>query len=254
MRKLVSLLAVVALAATPALADLAPISAHGIPAQGLVNPGNHTAGIVDTINNQILLSYQQEQTASDMLTLTFGFHWPYSTPVYVGLVSHSVAWDTSEVEIISMQYTAPFADSNYTALTSGWWADSPGSTDTVGFGTFAEFAPLNQFQTYFGGTGPATSLIATPIGSSDVIPFAQVNLHVDGIDLPMDSLLDLFAYNVKVWFRFTPYSIQTGYYYTLTFDAADAHGVDFIPEPASLALLGLGMVSVGAGVWRRRRR
>jgi hypothetical protein len=49
-----------------------------------------------------------------------------------------------------------------------------------------------------------------------------------------------------------PQSTWTPYFVTWVPGAGS--GVIVTPEPASLALLGVGLLGVGGGVWRRRRR
>ena len=126
MRKLVLSLALVALVAAPAMADLTP-SAYSNPqaATNLEYTGGHTVGVYAPAGPSIYLSFKTSAVASDNLSATFAFHWPYSNPLYVIQAWSSLAWDNSEIAIVNTTAAGAFtAADNYPSAT--WWVGQCG--------------------------------------------------------------------------------------------------------------------------------
>ena len=137
-----------------------------------------------------------------------------------------------------------------------------------------------QYTTHTPGTMTFTTTLSNymvPLVSSNIYPFMQIQFHVKDATTYLGSGLDLFFNYATALIWLAPSACGTGappgcgttYWYGggMLVDSCTYHttysayveyggnfGLKIIPEPASLSLLGLGLVSVGAGVWRRRRR
>jgi hypothetical protein len=299
MRKALGILAVLGLVAAPAMADLSsglltsPMQANlaPIPAgHGSVGPWRliqysyaiHTsASGYNYYQFTTYGIYGQSQIVanrSDIVTVTFAFHWPFTENVIGRQLWTSLQWDNSEVEVLSVTPVGIFGGSNiyttqhtivvttpigYSAHTSlsgstfvttgttvltsflfpdPFWGGNSSGTITVGdvLGTELTSYPLWQ-----NPTG-----ITTFVGGSSFFPFMQVRMHVKDPDF-LDGAPDIIIKSAALLFYRFGFS---GLWFTGGGLGQTSWGEDIIPEPASLSLLGVGMVAIGAGVWRRRRR
>jgi hypothetical protein len=241
MKKALGVLLVLGLLAAPASADL-----KGSPQATTLQkiPGVHgTIGIYygGNLYYTPFISAQQ----SDTFVLTFGFHWPYYTAVYADYLHFSFVYDNSEVEVLGMQGAGPFVT---------------GSTYNPGHAGNPSI-PVTLFPNPSSGVWGVSSLYmdipnwqtssnALFVPGSAIFPFMQVTLHMkqDGIN---DGFLDAVIGSANLIFRLSHYA--PSHYVSGGGIASPSLGVAFTPEPASLSLLGLGLVAVGGGIWRRRR-
>jgi hypothetical protein len=253
------MLAIMALMAVPATADLSPSTLTPSLNTGLQSTGQGTVGIYAT-GGGIYLDYKTYAEASDLIHLTFAFHWPYVTNVYGVQAQFSFVWDNSEVEVLGMLPAGGFGPSNFSAISATWWMGPSSGTlqvgDVLGTGVPLWTNPVGStYTTYYGGqiTPGDTRIQLThmQVVGSGIYPFMQVDLHVKDYMVPADSFLDAFVGSFALLFLVTPFS--PGTWWTGGAIGAPSYGMGVIPEPASLTLLGLGLASIGAGVWRRRR-
>jgi hypothetical protein len=256
MRKALGILAVLGLVAAPVMADLMPSdltpqykSLNPIPGgHGSVFPGYYTAGssfvYVYGANSEIYAE------PSDLITVTFAFHWPYATGVTGIQFQSSLVYDNNEVAVVSTAppVKGPFAGkvNNYPPPTTtgthfAWSQGNPSA------GTWTVGDVLGTGVPLFIGH-PSTGSVA--ISGSGIYPFMQVVLHVKD-DVRVDGMADIVIGSAALLFWF-PGGPTT--YWTSGGGMTPSWGEDIIPEPASLSLLGVGVVAIGAGVWRRRRR
>jgi len=281
MKKALGILAVLGLVAAPAMADLssglmtnpqlanlAPIPAgHG--SVGAWRPIYYTGyGTYYGIYGQSEIY----AAPSDLVTVTFAFHWPFTEAVLGRQLWTSLQWDNSEVEVVSVTPVGVWAGTNiyttqhtihlgystigHTSLSGTgtvfvttdtflfpdpFWTGPSSGTITVGdvLGTTAHAYPLWQNPTS----------ITTYVAGSSFFPFMQVQMHVKSVN--PDGLPDVIIKSAAMLFYRFGFS---GLWFTGGGLGATSWGEDIVPEPASLSLLGFGVVAIGAGVWRRRRR
>jgi hypothetical protein len=278
MRKFVALALVLGLA-VPAMADLATgLKTNPTLATGMQHTGEGTVGVFAP-PSAIYLDFKTVAEVSDMLTVTFAFHWPFTTSVWATQVQSSLVWDNSEVAITSVTGpdTGPWAGGygTYNIYPSAYY----GGPTTAGFPGWVTWTALDatsgtvQAGSVLGAGYPLwlnpvfASSTQTSLGyvhlantqalveGSGYYPFMKVQMHVK--DVIADSYLDLVIGSFAVLFWTTPSAagstLWTGGTIAASVGYGGSYGLGIIPEPASLSLLGMGLVAVGAGVWRRRR-
>lgn len=241
MRKL-AILAIVGMLAAPAMADMPEfITAGTVPMGG--GTGN-TVGSLDGAGFIRSSTYPIAGTTSDAIVVQFGFHWPYTGPDPLHQIQYNVYYDNSEVMITGVSALAPIAFVAH----EGHYA------------TPADFPNPTSGSVAVSLWGNPTDTTALQFVGSSTYAFVQLTLHVKGPDGPTisywpDPQADLF---ISAFAALVSH-IATGAYppYTSNWWSANltppGYGINVIPEPATLSLLALGFVSVGAGVWRRRR-
>lgn len=247
MRVVLGLL-LVGLIAAPAMADLTPSQYNPTLAQNLTPTGEGTVGVYDGAGG-IFLDYKNAAVASDYFVVPFAFHWPYATPIQAIQVWHQIAFDNTEIAIISSapmggltganNFPGPTTWAGFNVSTGTWYVG-----DVLGTGVPLWNNPPDIHQ-------PLSTTIdgKLDVAGSGIYPFVQYEVHVK--EVVNDSYMDLWVNQFAMLFKFS--SADPGTWWTGGAIGSPTYGVGFIPEPASLSLLGVGLLSVGAGVWRRRR-
>jgi hypothetical protein len=234
-------LALVGLVASPALAGLTPSDYLSPKAANLAGAG-HTVGVWDG-GTGIYTDVIVPANASDVFTVEFAFHWPYSLSVIMIQLQTGIAWDANELQITGIGPSAGFnwGAANYAGATSFFSQLTPSSQNTSGI-----VGVNGMWQNPGGGLAGSTT-----IAGSQVIPFLAVQFHViNPID---DGYLDFFVNSAKALWWYTSLT-GTGNTYATGGHINDvSYGVAVTPEPASLSLLAGGILAIGAGIWRRRR-
>jgi len=242
MRKLLGMVAILALVAAPAMAELSSAGVLTNPQVANLQPtGEHTVGIYG--NHPVygpVIYYDIIATPvapSDNIHLTFAFHWPYIT--YVGSLQVQWQWvyDNSEVQTVHMAGAGAYTGPN-NIPNDAFWPNPTAGTIVVG-DVLGTGVPIFA--------NPAAG-VWTNYGSS-IYPFMQVDLHVKNVI--NDGFLDAYVGQFANLFTIPGY---TGTYWTQGNIGQTSFGLLVgAPEPASLALLGLGVAGIGGGIWRRRR-
>jgi len=225
---------------------------------------NRGMGILDAAGNLITSNVLLYPNASDIITVTFGIHWPYVTPVLVLANLSGLVWDTNEVVLLGAGPAGPFVTNNI------------GTTPAAGA------AALNSVFSTLSGTKSVLGIQQFPISpfilrSSSTIPFFRVTFHAQSPFLN-DGLRDLLAppaatfgpptASVGLVFRFFTTTMTTGPSGTVNTNinpttagpfinfgsARPAYGLELAPEPASASLLAVGVIAIASGAWQRRRR
>ena len=258
----------VVLAAGPVRADLvAPLDPITVANNLTLGPGGHgTMGILDAGGNIIPSNVVLYPNASDVITVTFGIHWPYVTPVLVAGNLNGLVWDTDEVVLLGAGPAGPFVTNNI------------GTTPAAG----AAF--INSIVSPLSGTEGVLGIQQSPVSpfilrSSSTIPFFRATFRAQA-PFPNDGLLDLFApsaatsqmpqtfFGVGVLFTFFTTTMTTGPSGTVnthinptpvgpfinTGSSRPTFGLELIPEPASVSLLAVGLFAIAAGARQRQRR
>ena len=256
------------LVAGPARADLVtpldPVTAATNLTRG--HMPNRGMGILDPAGNLITSDVLLYPNASDVITVTFGIHWPYATPVLFVEMLSGLVWDTNEVVLLGAGPAGPFV-TNDIGTTPAAGAAFINSAVAPLSGT-ERIAYIEQF--------PASPFI---LRSSSTIPFFRVTFRAQA-PFPNDGLRDLLAPSVRIFkgpplfsvgviFSFFTTTMTTGPSGTVntninptsgpfinTGSGRPAYGLELVPEPASASasLLAIGIFAVFGGTWRRRRR
>ncbi len=280
----------VVLAAGPVRADLVGALDPVTPRNDLqhLNPsGGGTVGVVTaggglypntavtpTYSSPIVGTLNLYPSQSDYITLTFGIHWPYATPVLVYRTRHGLNWDTNEVVLVGHSQAGPFVTNN---LGGGSPAAQAAIINSI-VGVTGNSSGIGDV----GIVGIEELVTSSAAGffiiqGSSVIPFARMTFHVKDPN-GGDSLVDIImpeagqteptaGQGVGLIFSFfttstdhCPFSSilthinpTSGLFINFGSSSPSA-GVAIKPEPASAALLGMGVLALTGGVWRRRRR
>jgi len=250
------------------------------PTMERLSPNGGTIGVLDTLGNIRQSHVVLFPNASDIITVTFGIHWPFVQPVLVSEIRHGLDWDSTEVELLGAGPAGPFLTNNI------------GTSPAAGAAAINAFAgpPLP------GGTREVLGIAEFPaapfvLNGSSTVSFFRVTFHVingrrfnSGMS---SSALDLIlpapgstttttiggATNMNatsgvgvVFNFFTTSMIHTVASSSITniipssgpfidFESSrDTFGIKLGPEPASAALLGSGALALTGGFWRRRRQ
>ena len=254
----------VVLAAGPVRADLVtpldPVTVATNLTRG--HMPNRGMGILDAAGNLITSDVLLYPNASDIITVTFGIHWPYATPILVERNRNGLLWDTTEVVLLGAGPAGPFVTNNI------------GTTPAAGAARInSVVSPLTETQLILGiEQFPASPFVLV---SSSTIPFFRVTFRAQS-PFPNDGLRDLLAPSagsdfqgsgVGLIFRTFTTTMTTGPSGTVNTNinpgatlfidggsSRPAYGLELVPEPASASLLAIGVIAIASGALQRRRR
>jgi hypothetical protein len=186
----------------------------------------------------IYLDYKTPAYYSDIVQVTFAFHWPFATPYPLGQLQFGLQYDNSEVEIMGLTAAGPFAGGVNGFVTAMMYMQNP----TTGVLTATSGCWANPASPAFMMTG------------SGIYPIFTVTVHMkeDGIE---DSANDLQLVSCNLLLSHIAtgsYPPYTSYWWSTTVGTVN-YGVDFIPEPSTIGLGICGLLAVSGGLWRRRR-
>ena len=133
-RKTIAAVVVLGLMAVPAMADLAPSMYTPTLAPAMSPTGEGTVGVYgyDTVYGPtIYYDFTLPPVPmypSEIITVTFAFHWPYSTPVWGIQCWGGFVYDNYEMAVLSMVPAGPFVGGNNNFPSSATWQS--GNDDT----------------------------------------------------------------------------------------------------------------------------
>ena len=214
---------------------------------------------------------------SDYITVTFGIHWPFATPVLVSRMRHGLNWDTNEVVLVGAGPAGPFTANNI------------GTTPAAGAALLNSIVGVTGASSGIGDAGIVgiEELVTSGaagffiIQGSSTVPFARFTFHVKD-PFGSDDLVDIImplpgkiggpspptpGQGVGLIFSFfTTSMVHSSLSSSVTningtsgpfinfYSMTPSAGVAIKPEPASVTLIGIGALALTGGFWRRRRR
>ena len=233
MKKIVLCMALAGFVAAPVMGDLIENTVpKAVPESDMNTIGVYLYGSI------IPMDLKVAQAPSDNVVVTFGWHWPGPTD-NLHQIQFDFLYDNSEVEVVG---TAPMGAFVGQAGNMDWG-------DTV----FPNPSSGMQSVSLWGNPASGTGFLAT----SGVYPFLQVELHMkNGLhedsanDVMIGTTLKLLASHIAT----DSYPPYTSYWWSYNYAPEENYGIDYFPEPSSMALLAVGLLTMGGGLRRRLRR
>ena len=281
MRKVALALALAGLLAAPATADLSDLlttKALGPSTGGKIGILTSNGGIYGTHTTfsgiqpaDLLL----DASVGDTVQLTFAFVWPYNTgPSDLGVLVRGYrsmfSWDTSEVELLGLGNSGPFARGSFDSDPGAAAANlnaaitNPGGVTSFGFeqNPSASNSSGNDFQ-LLGGGGPLPFMRVTfrvlapsPLGGLDAF-FGQQAVSGTSAGVVFNQIAGT-TLSPTPWggnkVVFVTTGDPSGPFITAGGSIDQTFGLSVVPEPASASLLAVGLLAIGGGFYRRRRR